>query len=343
MYLSRDEIAHQSESLQRTWNTVLSRKKDICLFLGDTEDVIFLACGSSYWLSLSAHITLGMATGLRTYAVKAGDVLLNPEEYVKRYVRPALVMPSRSGATTEQLKALRIMKEAYPGLKVLSVVEYGDSALAAQSDVSVHIPWAKEVSVCQTRSFSNLYVALIGLAAVYDSALHAGMTSYLAARRTLEERDFPLVEALVEDFGALSSVVALGSGRQYGVTIEGAYICIEMAQMLCAYYGLLEYRHGPIVTANTGTLLAICSNGNALQHEEKMAQEAERFGVQTLAVVATKGFEAVRWRFSLGGDYPKEAVALHYVFVLQAIAYFVAVARGLDPDHPGELVPFIQI
>jgi fructoselysine-6-P-deglycase FrlB-like protein len=97
------------------------------------------------------------------------------------------------------------------------------------------------------------------------------------------------------------------------------------------------------VTAGTGTLLAICSNSTGLAHEEKMAQEAAVYGAQILAVVANQGFEQARWRFTLNGDYPVEAVALHFVFILQSLAYHIAVHRGLDPDHPGDLVSFIQI
>lgn len=343
MYHSMEEISRQSGSLKRTWSSILDRSNEVTSFFMDCGDVVFIACGSSYWLSLSAHITFAMAAGVHAHAVKAGDIVLNPDEFTQRYVKPVLVMPSRSGATSEQLEALRILREAYGEIKVLSAVEYKDSPLEASSDLSFHIPWANETSVCQTRSFSNLYTAMVALAAVYDSDLRAGMERYLDARPALEARDFPRGEEVILSFPQMETVTALGSGRQYGVTVEGAYICIEMAQMLCSYFGLLEYRHGPIVTANAQTLLAICSNGTALGHEEKMAAEAAHYGVQVLAVAANQGFEQARWRFTLGGDYPVEAVALHFVFILQSIAYHAAIARGHDPDQPGDLVPFIQI
>jgi len=40
-------------------------------------------------------------------------------------------------------------------------------------------------------------------------------------------------------------------------------------------------------------------------------------------------------------DYPKEAIALHFIFVLQLFAHHFSIARGKNPDSPGKLLPFI--
>lgn len=342
MYESRYEIERQAVSLGKTWQAVMDRERELRALLDRPGDIVFIACGSSYWLSLSAHMTWACALKRRTCAITAGDMLLCPEDYRERFIDPILILPSRSGSTSEQLRAVALLRQEYPAAPILSIVEYPDSELAKQSDLSIHIPWANEISVCQTRSFSNLYLALVAIASLYDPPLRLGMEAYLLRRAEIEERDFARAGEMVNTFD-FTTVTSLGCGRQYGVTVEGSYICVEMAQMICSYYGLLEYRHGPIVTCNPETLLAVCSNAASLPFEEKMAAEATAAGARVLAVVAQEGFENAFARFSLEGAYPREAVALHFVFVLQAIAHFKAIRKGLDPDRPGDLVPFIKL
>jgi fructoselysine-6-P-deglycase FrlB-like protein len=123
------------------------------------------------------------------------------------------------------------------------------------------------------------------------------------------------------------------------VTIEGAYIAIEMAQFDANYYQLLEYRHGPIVTAKPGTAVFICSGGHS-EHERKIAAEIRAAGAKVYAVVPSE-VDWADYAFSLDGNYEKEIVALHFAFVMQSFAYHFAVSRGNNPDSPGNLVPYI--
>lgn len=344
MYESREEILKRSDAFQQTTRVVLDSEVEIRgFFQAHGGDVVLVACGSSYWASLSAHKTLKLALRRSVYAVKAGDVLMNPEEHARAYTDPVLVVPSRSGSTTEQLEAIRIFRESYGTVPVLSIVVYDNTPLESLSDLCLSIPWANEVSVCQTRSFSCLYLALILIAGLYDDALKQGMLRFLEVSEFLAQRDFPKVEALVSHSTSQPRLIAIGSGRQYGVTIEGAYICVEMAQLPASYYTVTELRHGPVVTVNEHTVVVVCSMGTPLAIEEQMAREAKAQGAYILAVVSEGSFSGADTLFSLDGPYPPEAVALHYVFVMQAYAHFMAIARGLDPDRPGNLVRFIQL
>jgi fructoselysine-6-P-deglycase FrlB-like protein len=77
--------------------------------------------------------------------------------------------------------------------------------------------------------------------------------------------------------------------------------------------------------------------------EEDMARDARKQGAKVLSVIADGGFHNADWVFSMQGDYPSEAVALYYVYLMQLFAYYQAVRLGLDPDHPGDLIPYITL
>lgn len=339
-YLSHPEIHHQYTSMSRTLDYMLEHTDQLREFFTGDGDIVFIGCGSSYWMSLSAHKTMKMKTGRRSYAVKAGDVVLNPEEFTDLYDNPIFLCPSRSGRTKEVLDAVEIMTATYPGAKVFSITVYAENELVKKSDMNLSIPWTNEESVCQTRTFSNLYVACTALAAILgaDDTYIETLRNYLKVAPPLFARHEAITRQLA-DTSVTTSVVALGGGLQYGVVIEGAYIVIEMAEFAANYYQLLEYRHGPIVTADEGTIVFICT-GMPKEHERKMAEEIRATGAKVYAVAES----TVDWAdhtFSLDCTYNKEILALHFVFVMQSFAHYFSIARGKNPDSPGNLISFI--
>src|SRR5262245_36213241 len=70
------------------------------------EQVIFAGCGSSYYLSLAAATLYQELTGRAARAVPAGELLLNPQTIVRENIPHLLVAISRSGTTTEIIKAV---------------------------------------------------------------------------------------------------------------------------------------------------------------------------------------------------------------------------------------------
>jgi len=339
-YLSHEEIHEQYKSLEKTLDYILFNADELKKFFNSSGDIVFVGCGSSYWMSLSAHKTMKVRAGLRSYAVKAGDVVLCPEEFTDIYDNPIFICPSRSGRTKEVIDAVAFLTNAYPDSKVFSIIVYAENELSKLSDMSLSIPWTNEQSVCQTRSFSNLYVAFIAIAAIIsnDDDLIKCLKSYLIKAPSLFKRDEAFIQSIA-DPEKISSIVTLGGGLQYGVVIEGAYIVIEMAEFAANYYQLLEYRHGPIVTAGEGTVVFICT-GMAAEHEQKMAVEIRETGAKVYAVAVSK----VDWAdhtFTLGNEYSKEVLALHFAFVMQSFAHHFSIARGKNPDSPGNLISYI--
>lgn len=347
MFHSYEEIYRQGDALGKTLDVVCASAEAIRSFLCDDQYdcIVFLACGSSYWSSLSASVTMQEQTSKPCYAIKSGDVVLNERDYIARPWHPIVIAPSRSGETSETLRAITLFQNNY-GSKVFSLTEYPSSSLKSISALNIELPWANETSVCQTRSFSCLYLAMIASAAVAggDTALLADLEKYVAAFSDLSHSAEALVQRLTQELPDCRGLVALGHGRQYGVVIEGAYINIEMAQLPAHYFGTLEWRHGPIVLANGSYLVCLTSGGDTSRAlEEGMAQETRETGAKVLAVSAADDFSAADYRASLGWDARPETVALYSVLLMQGIAYRQALLRGLDPDHPGDLHSWIQI
>jgi fructoselysine-6-P-deglycase FrlB-like protein len=341
-YLSYEEIHSQHRAHVKTVDYLLQNGKRIADFFALSGDVVFIGCGSSYWNSLSAYKTMRLFTGIRSYAVKAADVLICPEEFKDLYSDPVFICPSRSGLTKELLGAVKILKSLYPRGRVVSITEYEDNKLAGISDLNFNTSWAKESSVCQTRSMANLYTAAVTMAAIigqkYDFI--EGLKRYLTIAPELYSEHESFIKTIT-DPANIDAVTCLGTGLQFGITIAGAYIVIEMAEFNANYFQLLEYRHGPIVTAGEKTAVFICSSDQSAGYEKKLAGEIRETGARVFAVTPVNRTWADH-SFCIGGGFDKEITALHFAFVLQSFAFHFSVARGKNPDNPGKLVQYID-
>ena len=346
MYESYNEVFHQGEILTKTYEYILSKQEAITDFIRENsfDEVVFVACGSSYWLSTSACMTLQEKLGKRCSAVSSGDVVMNPEYYKKAYRNPMIIAPSRSGSTSETLIALELFRKTY-GSKVISIVEYTDAPIGAFTDLLLEIPWANEISVCQTRSFSSLYLACIIIAAIVacDTVLLQDLQKYLTASKQHSEQAESLIRTIIAEFPGWKSLVTIGSGKQFGVSCEGAYICIEMAQFPSNYYATLELRHGPIVMLDESYLVCVFSNEAARSYEENMAEDSQKKKARVAAITAEDNFSHADYCFNLGHKACPEVVALYGIMVMQGFAHLKAVDMGIDPDNPRELVPWIRI
>jgi fructoselysine-6-P-deglycase FrlB-like protein len=85
----------------------------------------------------------------------------------------------------------------------------------------------------------------------------------------------------------------------------------------------------------------ICSGRDSTPHEAKIAEETRKTGALVYAV-SEKDEKYADITFSMNGSFEKELIALHFVFVMQSFAHFFSIKRGCDPDHPGDLIPFIM-
>lgn len=346
MYQSYSEIFNQSESLQKTLNFVISKEEEILNLFekNNPDEIVFIACGSSYWSSLSAAMTITEKTGIRSTAVKSGDIVLNPEYYQKLYRKPLVIAPSRSGSTSETLLAIELFKKWYAS-PVLSFVGFENAPILAMSDFAIEMNWINEISICQTRAFSNLYLAeiLIGAILGKDKKLITQLENYIKSFDQFNDRVDSQIKQLIAEVPDYKSLVVVASGKQYGVAIEGAYINVEMAQFPAHYYGMLELRHGPIVLIDSSFLVFIVCKGKPTEYDIKLIAEIHKAGGKTVIIASEGANVNADFSFLYGSPTEPEIIALFSVFVLQGLAHHKAAQLGLNPDKPKDLVQWIKI
>ncbi|MFZ5911850.1 MAG: SIS domain-containing protein [Chloroflexota bacterium] len=328
------EIKSQPEA----WAQALDLVRAVPLpHAADYDQVIFTGCGSTYYLSLAAAALYQELTGRAARAVPGGELLLNPQTVTQiANLRYLLVAISRSGTTTETVKAVEKFKAEKRG-DVLVISNYAET-LSGLADFNLVIDKGQEESVAQTRSFASMYVAATGLA-----ARMAGRTDLLDSLSALPGigqrliRDFEPASRQIGENLAFDRFYFLGSGIRYGLACE---VNLKMKEMTLTHsepFHFLEFRHGPMSMVNGNAVVVGLVSGSNSSHEKAVLNEMQALGGKIVAL----GESGVDFAFESG--IPESVRGVLYLPVLQLMAFYRSLAKGLNPDRPNNLVSVIKL
>ena len=304
------------------------------------DEVVFTGCGSSYYLSMTAASVFQQFTGLRAKAVPASEILQFPEGVFAQDSSPLLVAASRSGTTTETLRAAKAV--ARQGIPILCLTCAARSPLAQQADLALCSPRGREKSVVMTKSFSSLL--LLGLLLAAQRAGDAGLRRELHRLPALGRRVLKIALPLMRDVGtAASRFVFLGAGPAHGIAWEAMLKLTEMAQRPAVTYHPLEFRHGPIAAAGPGTVAVLFGTEGGKRLEKALVRDLRRQGVSVVALGDDWSMAEAETGVALGVGLSDAARSVLYLPFAQLLAYHRAVGAGLDPDRPQHLGSVVRL
>jgi glutamine---fructose-6-phosphate transaminase (isomerizing) len=336
-YATYREIKSQAEAWGQALDVI---NASVLPKAGDYSLVIFTGCGSTYYLSLAAAALYQELTGRMARAIPASELLLNPQIVVGWIVNPTyktlLVAISRSGTTTETVKAVEKFKQEQHGDVV--VISNYDEALSRLADVNIVISNGQEESIAQTRSFASMYVA----AAAFCARM-AGRDDLVSAMAKLPDVGNWVIgnyESWAKEIGGnlnFDRFYFLGSGIHYGLACE---VNLKMKEMTLTHsepFHFLEFRHGPMSMVNENTVVVgMLSDANRL-HEAQVLSEMKMLG----ATVTGIGEKDADVEFNSG--IPGSVRGVLYLPVLQLMAFYRSVAKGLNPDRPNNLTAVVKL
>jgi glucosamine--fructose-6-phosphate aminotransferase (isomerizing) len=334
---TQQEIFTQPEAWAEALEVVEQARPGLEKTLGGVyEQVIFSGCGSTYYLSLAAAALFQESTGRIARAVPGGELLLNGATALTGG-KTLLVAVSRSGSTTETVRAVEQFKQQGRG-PVVAITNYGGQPLAGLGDVALVIPKGQEQSVAQTRSFASLYAASAALALLAGGrgAEYQAMRALPGVGEKLLAQYAPLARQVGENL-TLDRFYFLGSGMRYGLACE---VNLKMKEMTLTHsepFHFLEFRHGPMSMVNGNAMVVGFLSEKDFVHEQAVLDEMQALGGRVLSVGETG--TAV----SFDSGIPEAARGVLYLPVLQMMAFYRSLAKGLDPDRPTHLSAVVKL
>ena len=304
----------------------------------DAEEWLFIGCGSSYYVALCAAATMTAFTGRRARAVPASEVLLYPELAFGPAKNLVPVLISRSGQTSEVLKAAEWLRSQSIPTLAISCAE--GQTLETLASLTITLP-ADEKSTVMTRSFTSMLLALQNLAA------HLGKKNEEAKQLSnmpgLAAATLATLPDIIRSFVAahtFADYICLGQGPYYGLACEYALKVTEMSVSYAQVFHTLEFRHGPKSVVNPENLLVFLLSEKGYEAEVDLLEEMKSLGGTTL-VVTNRATERVRASadllVDLNLDVPEFLRLAPSLVPGQLLGLYTGLRKGLDPDSPRNL------
>ena len=260
--------------------------------------------------------------------------------------QPVIVI-SRSGSTSEAVRVVEEMRHL--GHPTIAVTCRAASPMARLADVSLVSPAGDEEAIVMTRSFASMLALLLRLIA--DMASDAA----LAADLDRMPRHWPEAQAAAEVGRRLgtvdwSRIVILGGGAAQPIAVEWGLKLTETTQVPITACEPLEFRHGPISVCEPGMLVVALVGGPGAGDELRVVEEAAALGAATWIIAqeasdagmgevpsAAGATETANQVSLIGGGLLAAARLPLLAHPAHALAFSLAVTRGLDADRPRHL------
>jgi glucosamine--fructose-6-phosphate aminotransferase (isomerizing) len=313
---------------------------ELCRRFPTRSDWLFLGCGTSYYIALAAAASWTKLTGLRARAAPASDLMLFPNLLLSGPEPCQPVLISRSGHTSEILKAAEYL-ELKENIRTLAVSCATHQPLEEISTATLYLLPADEQSTVMTRSFTSMLLGLEALAAEY-----AHETAFAEALRKLPALAQAVLDPLPAQIQAFAEAhdfadyVFLAQGPLFGLANEAM---LKVKEMSCSYaqaYHTLEFRHGPRAIVSPQILVTFLLSESGYETECEVLYEVKALGGKTLVVTnrADAGTrQAADFLVELNLDLPEYARLAACAFPGQLLGYYTGLKKGFDPDRPRHL------
>lgn len=316
------------------------------------DQILILACGTSYYSACVAKYWLEDIAGIPTQAEIAS-------EYRYRTTVPnpktLIVVVSQSGETADTLAALRHAK-SLGHTYTLAICNVASSAMVRETDWHFLTKAGAEIGVASTKAFTTQLLALYLLAA--SLAKRSGRISAEHEKELLRDLRHlpkalhavlalePQIMAWSDAFAKCENALFLGRGRHYPIALEGALKLKEISYIHAEAYPAGELKHGPLaLVTEKMPVVTVAPNDELLEKLKSNMQEVKArggklyvFATQDTEILSSDGINVIR----LPEHYGSLSPILHVV-PLQLLAYHTACARGTDVDKPRNLAKSVTV
>ncbi|MGB8493785.1 MAG: SIS domain-containing protein [Candidatus Acidiferrum sp.] len=301
---------------------------------------LFVGCGSSYCLSRLIAALWTRHFYIPATGIPASELFFAPEETLRRIGAEQIVLMSRSGETTEVLRAAELLR-AHKTVQTLGVTCNPQSPLEVLCTHTFKLAWANEKSTVMTRSFTAILLAFqrLGLQFVGDHLLSSALDQ-------LPQRGQAWLDGharKIQEFAAkhkFDDYVFLGQGAHYWLAQEAGLKVTEMSSSYAQVYHSMEFRHGPRSIAGPNTLITLFVSEAAAEAETVLARELKELGA-AICVIVNRATPDLRncsdLLIELGLDVPEFARYAVTAIPGHLMGTAVGLRKGLNPDAPKNL------
>lgn len=315
------------------------------------RDITIVACGTAMYAGMVGKSLIQDLLGIPVTVAIASEF---------RYEKPVIsdeslvIVVSQSGETIDTLEALRLSKTQTR--KTLAIVNVKGSSIARESNYVLYTHAGPEIAVASTKAYT------VQTAAFYLIACKLGLVqqkmSETEAREFIQELQHvgdhisdilnlsDDVERLTKRMLNASNTFFIGRGLDYTLSMEGALKLKEISYIHAEAYAAGELKHGTIALISEGVpVIALATQKHVYSKVISNIREVKARGAYVILLSMDENISdpsICDTHISLP-KVPDRFAIFEAVTVLQMIAYFTSVGKGLNPDQPRNLAKSVTV
>lgn len=296
-----------------------------------------LGCGTSYFAALTATYIFS------TVAKRHINAQIGSEfAYVEDFIKPkSLVIPlSQSGETIDILVSVKRAKEK--GAKILAVTNVLGSTIYREADARLLLNAGPEKCVLATKSFTSK-IALLFLMAHSLAGTYKKGTEDIenAANEVSKLIKNPQLKKLARKLKDKRDIFVLGRGISYPTALESALKIKEVTYIHAEGFAGGELKHGVMALIEKGVPVIVFNPDDETYHDTlSSAYEVKARGAYVIGISSKPNDvydEFIEVKNCNG------ATVIPNVVVAQLLGYYLALAKGTDPDKPRNLAKSVTV
>ena len=330
------EMYEQPEVFSNTVHSIAENAAALCR-IRDARSITIVACGTSANASTVFAYLMESVCGIPTRVVLASEF-----KYFPTPKNDVVIAVSQSGETADTISALKIAKER--GAKTFCLTNVLGSSLTRVAETTLYTRAGPEVSVAATKSFTAQVAAFMEMV----NTISGGMLKKDIAeiQRYLPEALDCAVDSAVELVKEASTLLYVGRGLSYPISMEGALKMKEISYIHAEGYAAGELKHGPFALLSKETpVVAVCLPGSTYPVMMSNLKEIKARSAPEVVIGCMGDIDAeeIADVFIPLPKVSETAGVILASVVLQMLAYKTAVALGTDVDMPRNLAKSVTV
>ncbi len=338
-YFMLKEINEQPKIVRDIAST-LSQAEKLAKVIKKFRNVYLMGCGSASYVSLAgSYLFSQIAKYPINWAI--GSEFWHQLKFLTK--NDLVIALSQSGETMDTLEPIKEAK--IQGAKIIAIVNVLGSTLYREADYKILIGAGPEKSVASTKAVTGKLAHLIALSYAFSGKSKEGKALLMEAAKSsemvLESKNITRIKLLAKRLKNTRHIYIVGRGLSYPASLETAMKLKEISYIHAEGMAAGELKHGPLALVEKGTpCIVFIPNDELYSANLASAMEMKARGGMIIGV-SYKNHDIFDYYLPVVDA--REATIIPNIITGQALAYYLTILRGLDPDKPRNLAKSVTV
>ena len=315
------------------------------------QEIDIVACGTAYYAGLQGANYLKKIAQFRSNVEIASEFRYSDPIIDERNV---VVFVSQSGETLDTLMALRLAKSK--GAKTIAITNVVGSTISREADVVIYTLAGPEISVASTKAYTaqviTFYLLSLEISLKLNRITEDKYKNYILKAHSLNGKIKEIfnskekIKGIAETIKDKRNGFYIGRGIDEKVAREGSLKMKEITYIHTEAFPAGELKHGTIALIENDTMVVVvATQEDMIEKVVSNIKELKARGAYIISITKNsyKDIIDVSDEVLAISDIDDILAPVLAVIPAQLLAYYTAVAKGLDVDKPRNLAKSVTV